>query len=52
MTRPSIASMRSRLAWLVAACFVPACLIAGALVYAYYKNEQARITRDASASVL
>lgn len=47
-----LSSIRTRLAWLVAACLLPAFLIAGALVYAYYANEQEKIVRDSSASVL
>lgn len=47
-----ISSIRTRLAWLVAACLVPAFLMAAALVYAYYQNEQSRIVRESSASVL
>ena len=47
-----ISSIRTRLAWLVAACLLPAFVVAGALVYAYYENENERIVRDSSASVL
>ena len=51
MKHKRISSIRTRLAWLVAACLVPAFIMAGALVYAYYGNEQAKSVRDASASV-
>lgn len=47
-----LSSIRTRLAWLVAACLLPAFVVAGALVYAYYENEQEQIVRDSSASVL
>ena len=47
-----ISSIRTRLAWLVAACLLPAFVVAGALVYAYYETENERIVRDSSASVL
>ncbi|WP_309680677.1 ATP-binding protein [Polaromonas sp.] len=52
MNPKRISSIRTRLAWLVAACLVPAFLMAAALVYAYYQNEQSRIVRESSASVL
>ena len=51
MKHRRISSTRTRLAWLVAACLVPAFIMAGALVYAYYGNEQAKSVRDASATV-
>ena len=47
-----LSSIRTRLAWLVAACLLPAFVVAGALVYAHYANEQEKIVRDSSAAVL
>ena len=52
MNHKRISSIRTRLAWLVAACLVPAFLMAAALVYAYYQNEQSRVVRESEASVL
>ena len=52
MKQANISSIRSKLAWLVMACMVPAFLMAAALIYSFYKNEQSRIERDSSAAVL
>lgn len=52
MKQTRVPSIRSKLAWLVIACMAPAFMVAAALVYVYYENEQSRIVRDSSASVV
>lgn len=52
MKQTRFPSIRSKLAWLVIACMAPAFMVAAALVYVYYENEQSRIVRDSLASVV
>jgi diguanylate cyclase (GGDEF)-like protein len=45
-----VSTIRSRLAWLVIACVIPAALMAAALISYSYQRERSRLVRDAIAT--